>query len=132
MTTVFLMDINFHSYTLQVSLTLRNRSSHQRYFVKNGVFKNFAKFTEKHLCWSLFFKKRLQHRRFPVNFSQLLRTFFYRIPLGDYCPSQSVSKVREKDLSILLVSLLAEEIIILLHNQASMTFCNFSILSVSC
>ena len=67
-----------------------------------------------------------------VSFLQLLRTFFYRIPLGDYCPSQSVSKVREKDLSVLLVSLLAEEIIILLHNQASMTFCDFSILSVSC
>ena len=26
-------------------------------FCKKGVFKNFAKFTEKHLCQSLFFKK---------------------------------------------------------------------------
>ena len=47
--------------------------------------KNFAKFTEKHLCWSLFllklqpsglkcFFKRLQHRRFPVSFAKFLRT----------------------------------------------------------
>ena len=33
------------------------RSSHQRRFAKNGVLKNFAKFTEKHLCWSLFLIK---------------------------------------------------------------------------
>ena len=53
-----------------------------------GVFKNFTKFTGKHLCWSLFFnkvsgleacnfiKKRLQHRCFPVNFVEFLRTSF--------------------------------------------------------
>ena len=51
-----------------------------------GVFKNLAKFTGKHLHWSLFFnknaglrsesllKKRLQHRRFPVNFATFLKT----------------------------------------------------------
>ena len=43
-------------------------------------------FTEKHLCWSLFlnkntglqswnFKKRFQHRCFPVNIVKFLRTF---------------------------------------------------------
>ena len=32
-------------------------SSHRRYSIKKGVLKNFAKFTGKHLCRSLFFKK---------------------------------------------------------------------------
>ena len=31
------------------------RSSHQRRSIKKGVLKNFAKFTGKHLCQSLFF-----------------------------------------------------------------------------
>ena len=31
------------------------RSSHQRYSVKKGVLRNFAKFTGKHLCQSLFY-----------------------------------------------------------------------------
>ena len=50
-------------------------------FRKNGVLKNFAMFTRKDLCWSLFgvfevnfIKKRLQHRYFPVNITKFLRT----------------------------------------------------------
>ena len=35
------------------------RSNHAELFCKKGVFKNFAKFTEKNLCWSLFFNKAL-------------------------------------------------------------------------
>ena len=66
--------------------TWNGRSSHCRCSVKKGVLKNCAKFTGKHLCWSLFFhkvaglrpaillKKRLQHRCFPVNFAQFLKT----------------------------------------------------------
>ena len=34
-----------------------DRSSHQRCFIRKGVLKNFAKFTPKHLCLSLFFNK---------------------------------------------------------------------------
>ena len=57
-------------------------------FCKKSVLKNFAKFTGKHLCQSLFlnkvaglgpatlFKKRLWHRCFPVNFMKFLRTPF--------------------------------------------------------
>ena len=57
-------------------------------FCKKGVLRNFAKFTGKHLCQSLFFnkvagrspaillKKRLWHRCFPVNFVKFLRTPF--------------------------------------------------------
>ena len=54
-------------------------------FLKGCVLKNFAIFTGKNLCWSLFFnkvaslktynfiKKRLQHEYFHVNIAQLLR-----------------------------------------------------------
>ena len=57
-------------------------------FYKKGVLKNFAKFTGKHLCQSLFFnkvagirtatllKKRLWHKYFPVNFAKFLRAPF--------------------------------------------------------
>ena len=60
-----------------------------RCFVKKGVLKNFAEFTGKHLCWSLFsnnvaglrpatlLRKRLQHRCFPVNFAK-----FWKAPLS--------------------------------------------------
>ena len=62
-------------------------------FGKNGVLRNFTKFTRKHLCQSLFvnkvtglrfttlLKKRLYHRSFPVNFAKFLRTpFVHRTP----------------------------------------------------
>ena len=59
--------------------------------LKKGVLKNFAKFTEKHLCQSLFFnnlrpatllKKGLWHRCFPVNFVKILRKPFSIEHLG--------------------------------------------------
>ena len=65
------------------------RSSHQSCSVKEGVLRNFTKFTGKHLWQNLFFnkvpglrpatlsKKRLWHRCFPVNFMKFLRTPFY-------------------------------------------------------
>ena len=64
------------------------KSSHQRCAVKNGVLRNFAKFTGKQLCQILFFykvaglrpatllKKRLWHRCFSDNFAKFLRTTF--------------------------------------------------------
>ena len=64
------------------------RSSRPEVFCKKGVLGNFAKFTGKHLCQSLFFnkvaglrpatllKKVLWHRCFPVNFAKFLRTPF--------------------------------------------------------
>ena len=57
-------------------------------FCNKGVLRNFAKFTGKHLCQSIFFnkvaglrpatllKKKLWHRCFPVNFAKFLRTPF--------------------------------------------------------
>ena len=64
-------------------------------FYKIGVLKNFAKFTEKHVCWSLFFDKvmsagslqlyqkmRLQHRCFSVNFTKFLKAPFLQNTSG--------------------------------------------------
>ena len=65
------------------------RSSRPEVFCKKDVLQNFAKFTGKHLCLSLFFnkvadlrpaillKKRLWHRCFVVNFAKFLRTPFF-------------------------------------------------------
>ena len=65
-----------------------SRSSHQICSLKNGVLRNFAKFTGKHLCQSLFFnkvadlrpetllKKRLWHRCFSVKIAKYLRVTF--------------------------------------------------------
>ena len=57
-------------------------------FFKQNFLKNFAIFTGKHLCWSLFLinlqasriatllKKGLQHRNFPVNIVTFKKTYF--------------------------------------------------------
>ena len=62
----------------------------RRCSTKKVVHKNFLIFTEKHLCWSLFFnknagyqscsfiKKRLQHRCFLVDIAKLLRTAIFK------------------------------------------------------
>ena len=67
---------------------IMDRSSRPEVFCKKDVFKNFAKFTGKHLCQSFFFnrvfrsqpatflKKRLWDRCFPVNFVKFLRLSF--------------------------------------------------------
>ena len=61
---------------------------------KKGVYKNFAKFTGKHLCQRLFFnqvaglsaatllKKGFWHRCFPVNYAKFLRAPFLQNPSG--------------------------------------------------
>ena len=60
-------------------------------FCKKSVLRDFAKFTEKHLCQSLFFnkvaglspqacnfiKKETLARYFPVNFAKLIKTPFF-------------------------------------------------------
>ena len=64
------------------------RSSHRRCSIRKCVLRNFAKFAGKYMCQSLFFnkvavfrvatffKKRLWHRCFPVNFVRFLRAPF--------------------------------------------------------
>ena len=73
----------------KISNNSKDRSSRPEVFCKKDVFRNFAKFTGKHLCQSLFFskvaglrpatllKKRPWHRCFPVNFAKSLRTPFF-------------------------------------------------------
>ena len=63
-----------------------SKSYNEQVFNKTAVLKNFAKFLEKHLRWSLFLskngglqswnfiKKRLQHRFLLVNIAKFLRT----------------------------------------------------------
>ena len=70
------------------------RSSHRRCSVKKDVFRNFAKFTGKHLCQSLFFnkvaglkpetllKKRLWHRCFPTKFCEISKNILFTGHLG--------------------------------------------------
>ena len=67
------------------------RISNRKRSVRKDVLRNFAKFTGKHLCKSLFFnkvfnevslKKRLWHRCFPVNFEKFLRTPFLQNTSG--------------------------------------------------
>ena len=52
------------------------RSSHQGCSVKKGVFRNFSKFTGKHMCQSLC------HTCFLVNFEKFLRTPFLQNTSG--------------------------------------------------
>ena len=48
------------------------RSNCLEIFCEKGVLKNFAKFTEKHLCQNLFFNKVV-----CLNFAKFLRTPFF-------------------------------------------------------
>ena len=48
---------------------ISDTSSLQEVFYKRNIFRNFAKFTGKHLRQSFFFK----HRCFPVNFAKFPR-----------------------------------------------------------
>ena len=69
------------------------RSIRSQMFFKIGILQNFANFTGKNLCWSLFnevvgpqacnlIKKRLQHKCFPVKFAKILRTPFLQNTSG--------------------------------------------------
>ena len=82
---------------VQVDMLIHVRSSHQRCSIKKGVFRNFTKFTGKHLCQILFFnkvagrpatllKKRLWHRCFLLNFVKFLRTPFLPNTSGRLLP----------------------------------------------
>ena len=75
--------------SMTINLTLDNiQKQPPEVFCKKGILINFASFTGKHLCHSLFFnkvaglrsatllKKRLWHRCFPVNVAKFLRTPF--------------------------------------------------------
>ena len=55
------------------------RSNHPEMFFQNGLLKIFTKFTDKQLCWSLFFEMKLQASNRESNtdvFLQILRNFY--------------------------------------------------------
>ena len=56
-----------------------DRSRHRRF--SGGVLTNFSKFTGKHLCQSLFFK-RLYYRFFLVNFPKFVGALFLQNTFG--------------------------------------------------
>ena len=81
----------YFTFSRGIFRTLLNvRSSRLKVFCRKGVLRNFAKFTGKQLCQSLFFskvvglrpatllRKRFWHRSFPVNFAKFLRTPFFK------------------------------------------------------
>ena len=73
-------------------------------FIKIGVLKNFAIFTGKHLCWSVFFywslrpaivlKKRLQHKCFPVNIAKFFKTAFFSKNTSSGCFCKNIFENR--------------------------------------
>ena len=78
-------------FSMQSIITIR--TSRSQLFSEIGILK-FAIFTEKRLCWSLFFskvasleahkfiKKRLQHRYLPVSIANLLWKFYLKNTTG--------------------------------------------------
>ena len=50
---------------------------HSQMFFKIGVLKNFAIFTGKYLCWSLFLTKLQGFRCFPVNIAKIFKSSFF-------------------------------------------------------
>ena len=69
------------SLTCYTDIILVSRSSRPEVFCHIGVLKSFAKFTGKHLCWRLLFKKESSTQVFPCEFCEIFRnTFFYRTP----------------------------------------------------
>ena len=85
--TSYLRPVNIATF-LRTAFLYTSKSSRLQMFFKIGVLKRSANFTEKHLCWIYFQKnlqvqgllfiiKRLQHRRFPVRFTQFLETPFF-------------------------------------------------------
>ena len=62
------------------TMSQNDRSSRPEVFCRKGVLRNFAKFTDKHLCQSLFLNKvEALAQVFSCEFCEILRnTFFYR------------------------------------------------------
>ena len=80
------------------------RSSHQRCSIEIGVFKNFTKFTGKHLCQGLFLNKvagacnfiksEALTQVFSCEFYQILRTLFLQNTSGQLLLKNASSKVK--------------------------------------
>ena len=94
----------FLSLLERMNLVLSSRSSYRSCSITKDVFRNFAKFTAKHLCQSFFFnkvaglspatllKKKLWHRCFPVNFAKFRSGCFWSSPSQSYTFTNSLFK----------------------------------------
>ena len=73
-------------------VTYQMQKQPPKVFCKKGVLRNFAKFTGKHLCQSLFFSKvaGLSIERFLWFLRNFWEHVFYRTPLGD-CSSNDLT-----------------------------------------
>ena len=75
---------NTITYYFKLKITPICRSSCLRMFFKIGVLKNFANFSLKYLCWSLFLIK-LKRDSNEIVFCEICKifksTFYYKIPL---------------------------------------------------
>ena len=69
--------------------------------VKKSVLRNFAKFTGKHLCQSLFFNKVAV----PVNLAKFLRTLFLQKTSGRLLPTVELLSSQNATISSLFESL---------------------------
>ena len=73
------------------NLSKQNRSNHRRCSLRKGVLRNFAKFTRKHLCQSLFFNKAADLRPKACNFfkketlEQVFSCEFCEISQNTFC-----------------------------------------------
>ena len=65
------------------------RSSHRRCFFKKGVLRNFAKFTGKHLCQSLFFIKKKINFIKKETLAQVLSCKFCKISKNTFSENTS-------------------------------------------
>ena len=86
--------LSYILFVFPLSLFLWFKKQPPEVFFKKGVLENFTKFTEKHLCWSLFLimlqafrpatllKERLWHMCFPVNFAKFWRKSFLQNTSG--------------------------------------------------
>ena len=68
------------------------KSCYQEMFYKKGVLKNFAKFTGKHLCQSLFFMKGTPAQLLPSEFHEIFKNIFLWTTSGPLLLTQDFSK----------------------------------------
>ena len=63
------------------------RSSRPEVFCRKGVLRNFAKFTGKHLCQSLFFNKVAGLRQVCISLMQIasMNVFLFHVITGKQC-----------------------------------------------
>ena len=82
------------------------RSSHRRCSIRKGVLRNFAKFTRKHLCQSLFFNKVAGLRLATLLKNKLWHRFFLRTSFLQNTPRRLLLRVvyaKNKQVKLFLI-----------------------------